>query len=200
MADGTSGVVLAGGAGRRMSGLDKRAVLVDGRPLLTAAVTAAAAVCDEVLVAASDARPPASVPGARPVFDRRADAGPLAGVEAGLVEAGHPLVLVLAGDHPRAVPAVLAALLSRLAAADDLQAVVLGTDDGPQPLVGAYRRAGHPVVTRLLDRGERRARALLDELATGVLHAADWHALDPERATAVDLDTPADLAAWRARR
>jgi molybdenum cofactor guanylyltransferase len=200
MVDGTSGVVLAGGASRRMGEVDKRTVLVDGRPLLAAAVEALASVCDEVLIAAGAHDPPPAVAGARVVHDRDADGGPLAGIEAGLRAAAFPLVLVLAGDHPAAAPAVLADLLARLADDERLDAVVLGTDHGPQPLVGAYRSSAATQVGRLLDRGERRARALLEALRVEVVEVTAWRDLDPRGETAVDLDTPADLAAWRARR
>ena len=200
MGDGTSGVVLAGGASRRMGEVDKRAVLVDDRPLLAAAVEAARTVCDEVLIAAGAHDPPPTVAGARVVHDRAPDGGPLAGIEAGLRAAAFEQVLVLAGDHPAAAPAVLADLLARLTADEHLDAVVLGTDHGPQPLVGAYRSSVADEVGRLLDRGQRRARALLDALRVEVVEVAAWHDLDPGGETAIDLDTPAELAAWRARR
>lgn len=200
MSERASGVVLAGGGSRRMGEVDKRSVLVGGRPLLAAAVDAVAAVCDEVLVAATTQHPPTVGAGPRVVYDRRADGGPLAGIEAGLLEAAHARVLVLAGDHPAAAPPVLADLLARLTAGGHLDAVVLGTDHGPQPLVGAYRRSVAPAVGRLLDTGERRARALLGALTVEVVEVDAWADLDVDRVTAVDLDTPEDLAAWRARR
>jgi molybdopterin-guanine dinucleotide biosynthesis protein A len=191
------GIVLAGGASSRM-GTDKRAVDVEGEPLLRRAVGAVAAVCDEVLVATSRERPVADAFGARVVADVRAGGwGPLAGLEVGLLASRRPTVLVLAGDHPAGAPAVLRELLLRLEANPDVDAVVLGTDHGPQPLVGAYRRTVHHEVTTLLDRGERRARALLDVLDVEVLEEPTWRALDPEGGTAVDLDTPAELAAFR---
>lgn len=197
----TTGVVLAGGASRRMEGYDKRTLIIDGRPLLTAAVEAIRAVCDEVLVATGAGPLPQTLLRAvRAVPDRRPDTGPLAGLEAGLAAATHPVVLVLAGDHPAAVPAVLADLRDRLARDERLHAVVLGTTHGPQPLVGAYRRTSAETVTRLLDRDERRARALLDALEVAVVPVDDWRHLDPALSTAVDLDTPADLEAWRTRR
>lgn len=196
----TSGLVLAGGAGRRMGGHDKRTVLVDGRPLLTAAVEAVITVCAEVLVASGEGPLPQALPAVRTVADRLPGAGPLAGLEAGLEAAAHPVVLVLAGDHPAAAPGVLAALRDRLVGDERLEAVVLGTVSGPQPLVGAYRRTCGAEVTRLLHAGERRAHALLDGLLTATLPVEDWRPLDRTLSTAVDLDTPADLQAWRSRR
>jgi molybdenum cofactor guanylyltransferase len=192
------GVVLAGGASSRM-GADKREIDVGGRPLLHRSVEAVAAVCDEVLVATSQERPLEESYGARVVADVREGAcGPLAGLEVGLLAARRPRILVLAGDHPAGEPAVLRELLVRLEANPDVDAVVLGTDAGPQPLVGAYRRNVHREVTALLDAGERRARALLEVLRIEVLDERAWRELDPEGRTAVDLDTPDELAAFQA--
>lgn len=193
-----SGVVLAGGAGRRM-GRDKRTIEVDGRPLLRRAIDALAAVCAEVLVVGSPRQPDVDLSGARSVFDRRADAGPLAGLETGLIEARHDLVLVLAGDHPGARPAVLHELLARLRASPETDVVALGTERGPQPLVAAYRRDALGRITHLLDGGERRARTVVDVLTATVVAEPEWRSLDPDGATAVDVDTPTDLAAWERR-
>lgn len=194
-----SGLVLAGGEARRM-GQDKRGVAVDGRPLLALAVEAVTCVCSEVLVVASSRQPRTRTHGAREVHDRRPGAGPLAGIEAGLLSARHEHALVLAGDHPGARRDVLSDLLTRLQATAGVDAVVLGTDRGPQPLVAAYRRRVHQVATDLLDRGERRARALLEHLEVVVVDESDWRALDPSGRTAVDLDTPEDVAAWERTR
>lgn len=192
------GVVLAGGESTRM-GTDKRGIEVDGQPLLCWAIEAAKDVCHEVVVATTAHRPVGDAFGARPVTDvREGGCGPLAGIEVGLLAARRPRALVLAGDHPAGRPAVLRELLVRLEANPEVDAVVLGTAQGPQPLVGAYRREVHREVTRLLDAGERRARALLDVLPVEVLDEAVWRELDPEGHTAVDLDTPDELAAWRA--
>ena len=199
MSGHATGLVLAGGASRRMGGIDKRAVRVGGRPLLLAAVEAVRDVCEEVLIAVGDDPPPVALRNVRVVGDLRPGCGPLAGLEAGLAAASHPVIVVVAGDHPAAAPAVLADLRDRLAGDTGLDAVVLGTDHGPQPLVGAYRGSCLGAVSGLLDAGERRARAVLDVLRTEVVATGEWRHLDPQLATAVDLDTPEDLEAWRRR-
>lgn len=190
------GVVLAGGESRRM-GEDKRVVDVGGRPLLERAVEAAKAVCDDVVITTSPHRPVTDAHGARVVEDLREDGGgPLVGLETGLLAARRPVVLVLAGDHPAASPAVLQELVRHLESSPDVEAVVLGTADGPQPLVGAYRREAHVPVARLLEQGERRVQAVLDATPVEVYEESAWRELDPGGGTAVDLDTPEQLAAW----
>jgi molybdopterin-guanine dinucleotide biosynthesis protein A len=74
---------------------------------------------------------------------------------------------------------------------------VLGTDDGPQLLLGAYRTRVLPVVAGLLDRDERRLQALRGALHLDVVAPADWRHLDPRGATAVDVDDAATLEAAR---
>jgi FdhD protein len=201
-----SAAVLAGGSSRRM-GSDKRELVVGGVPLLARAVAAVQAVADDVqVVVGSDddvaalsalVAGAASAAGVPPRWqpDLRPDHGPLAGIEAALAHAAHDLVVVLAGDHPQAVPTVLRALVALLDAHPGATAAVLDDERGGQPLVAAYRRAALPTVRALLDGGERRATHLLDHLDTVVLERSDWRELDPQGATMVDLDTPEDARA-----
>jgi FdhD protein len=198
-----SGAVLAGGRSRRM-GQDKRWLPVDGVPLLARAVAAVAAVADEVQVVTAAPADEAAVAAAvadlptatvRWQGDQRPGEGPLAGIEAALAGAQHDVVVVLAGDHPAASPAVLRALADLLEVHRDADVAVLGSERGPQPLVAAYRRAALPRIRAVLDAGERRATRVVDHLATVVLEPHAWQRLDPSGATAVDLDTPEDLRA-----
>jgi FdhD protein len=194
----TSGAVLAGGRSRRM-GTDKRRLTVSGRPLLTRAVDALReAVGDVVVVAAAgDGTPLATlVPGVPIVSDLEPDQGPLGGLVTALSEADADVVVVVPGDHPALSPAVLRTLATTLIADPHLQAALLATDRGPQPLIGAYRTTAAGQIQDLLDGGERRARALLDHLVTTAVPASCWQALDPSGATATDLDTPDDVAAF----
>lgn len=217
------GAVLIGGGSRRM-GRDKAELHVGGATLLVRAVRAL-----EHAIGAGGT--PVTVVGphpdvARPVrphggpalpqlpagthwaTDLRIDAGPLAGLEAALASAtaAEPVaeaVLVVGVDHPWLVPGVLARLVTRLRAAEPTTAgVVLGTADGPQPLLGAYRTTALATVAALLDAGQRRLRSLTDHLDIEVLDPSAWRDLDPLGATAVDVDDPATLAAataWHAR-
>jgi molybdopterin-guanine dinucleotide biosynthesis protein A len=117
----------------------------------------------------------------------------LAGLVAGLA-ALDPAVeraVVVGGDMPTLVPSVLRRLVDAL---ERREAAVLADTDGPRPLPLAIRRsAGGPAAQRLLDTGERRVRALLEELDVEVLEPSTWHALDPDAATLRDVDIPDDL-------
>ena len=132
--------------------------------------------------------------GARGVSDARADAGPLAGIEAGLLATRlHDRAFVLACDMPRA-SAALGALLIRLCEGHD--AAVPRVAGRAQPTCAAYTRSAASKLTAYLDSGERRATEALDRL--DVVFVADA-ALVREGISLTeldDLDTPADYDAF----
>jgi molybdopterin-guanine dinucleotide biosynthesis protein A len=185
-----SGIVLAGGSSRRM-GVDKRLLLVDGEPLVRRVARVVAEAADELIVVVAPGRPLPDAAlaglGARVALDRRADAGPLAGLESGLEASGHELVLAVAADMPWIDARLLCALVARLGETD-ADAVAAVTDRGPQPLLAAYRRAPTLVAaTRLLDAGERRMGALLEALSVVEV--------DADARAATNLNRPGDLVA-----
>jgi len=114
-ARGVSAVVLAGGRSSRF-GRDKLAEPIDGRPLLSYAVEAVRPFATEVLVvvAPGSAPGPAFPDGVTLVHDPVAFEGPLAGLLAGLEAAREPTILVVGGDMPTLVGAILAAMLAEL--------------------------------------------------------------------------------------
>ena len=185
-------VVLAGGRSSRF-GRDKLAEPIDGRPMLDHATDAVWVLAQEVIVVATPGSPLAPSGGVRIVTDPIAFEGPLAGLVTGL-RAHEPTVdrvLVVGGDMPTLVPAVLDRMLQEL---DDHELAVLADDERPRPLPMAIRRsAGLDAAERLLEDGERRLRALLEVLETTVIPAAAWRTDDPEGATLRDVDEPGDL-------
>lgn len=126
------GVVLAGGSGVRLGGVDKASLEVDGRTLLETVLAALADVPEVVVVGAE-------VPTSRPVTWRREDppgGGPAAGLLAGLggFVRRPDLVVVLAVD----LPAVTTGTVARLLAAAEGDGAVL-VDGRRQHLCAAYR-------------------------------------------------------------
>lgn len=187
-----SGIVLAGGLGTRL-GSDKAAAQAAGRSLLHWTVRALAAVADEIIVVAriGQTLPP---PGEHPwriVHDARPEAGPLAGIEAGLAAARHDLTLVVATDMPLLQPALLRAVAAGCRGVDLAMPV---RDGRPEPLLAAYRRACLPLVSSLLDRDERRPRRLLDEAPSRRIAVDDLRAHDATLESFRNVNTPDDLA------
>jgi molybdopterin-guanine dinucleotide biosynthesis protein A len=186
--------VLAGGASRRM-GRDKATMAVGGVELASRVLAAAARVADPVVLVAPEGHPARRL-AARAVADP--GRGPLAALAAALdaLDAGH--VLVLAGDHP----GLRTELLARLVAlAGGGEAVACRRGSRLEPLVAVYQRAPALAAARarLADpAGDRSLAGLLAGLRTLVVEEPQWRPLDPDGRSFVDLDDPADLAAWDA--
>ncbi|GCD44494.1 NTP transferase domain-containing protein [Streptomyces paromomycinus] len=186
-------VVPAGGAARRLGGVDKPAVSVGGRPLL-----------DRVLDACPDAATAVVVgperPTARPVVHAREEppgGGPLAALDAGLRHSTAPVVLVLSADLPFLTGVTVRALLAA-AAADGADGALLRDAEGrDQPLVAAYR--AEPL-RRALD-GVRAEHGALAGLPLRVLSGrlALRRVTGPTAAASFDCDTWEDIEAARAR-
>jgi molybdenum cofactor guanylyltransferase len=186
--------VLAGGASRRM-GRDKATLAVGGVELAARVLAAAAQVADPVVLVAPEGHPARRL-AARVVTDP--GQGPLAALAAalGALDAGH--VLVLAGDHPGLRTELLAHLV---ALAGGGEAVACRRGPRLEPLVAVYRRAPALAAARarLAAPGDDRSvLGLLAGLRTVVVEEPQWRPLDPDGRSFVDLDDPADLAAWEA--
>ena len=187
-----TGLVLAGGRSSRF-GRDKLAERLDGRTLLESAIEGVTPGSTEILVVAAPDAAPDLPAGARLVHDPVAFEGPLAGVAAGLRAARESIVLVVGGDMPTLVGAVIDSMLAALDV-PGVEAAVLAHEGRARPLPIALRR--DPAVATadsLLADGERRLRALTKALETTIIPEATWRALDPYGMTVRDIDTPADL-------
>ncbi|MGW7687571.1 MULTISPECIES: NTP transferase domain-containing protein [Streptomyces] len=126
-------VILAGGAARRLGGVDKPALRVGGRALLDRVLDACRGAGRTVVVGPRR-------PTARPVRWAREEppgGGPVAAVDAGIRQTTAPVVLVLSADLPFLTHETVETLLTGLQGAEG--AVLIDPDGREQPLVAAYR-------------------------------------------------------------
>jgi molybdopterin-guanine dinucleotide biosynthesis protein A len=176
------GVVLAGGAGRRMGG-EKALVELAGRPLLHYPIEALLAVVDDVVVACKEHTPlPDLDPRVEIWCDDDARRHPLLGVTAVLRRAapGGRSILVCAGDMPLVTPAALRSLRD----APDAPAVVARAGGRLQPLLARYG----PAALAVLDAMDP------DEPATRVVERLDPLVVELEDDTvAFNVNAPEDL-------
>lgn len=187
-----SAVILAGGRSSRF-GRDKLAELLDGRPLLHHAIDAVRPLATEILVVGAPGSAPLLPDGVTLVHDATAFEGPLAGLAAGLRAAHEPIVVVVGGDMPTLVGAVLESMVSELDGSG-VEVVVLEHEGRARPLPMALRREpGHAAAGRLIEAGEHRLRALTGSLDARVVPEPTWRGLDPEASTMRDIDREADL-------
>jgi len=154
------GFVLAGGTSSRM-GVDKATLEFCGRPMVEIAVEKLRGFCAEVGIAGNRENLARFAPVAR---EERVNAGPGAGVEAGLKAARQEWALFVPVD----VPLVPAELLRRWcveALRVGMTVSYLGVLN-KQPVFCLLRRERLASFTSLLDGGERRLEVLLNAAAT----------------------------------
>jgi molybdopterin-guanine dinucleotide biosynthesis protein A len=186
-----TGLVVCGGAGTRM-GRDKALLDVEGEPLVLRVARRLAEAADPVLLASGrPGRFGKLASGFAEVADRRLDAGPLAGIMAGLEASPHPLVAVVAVDMPFASPAVFRLLAGLW---DGQDAVVPVTTNGTEPLHAVYGTAALPAFRVALESGPRSLRGLLGSLRVRAVEPEEWRAADPEGRFATNLNREEDLS------
>lgn len=129
-------ILLAGGAGRRMGGRDKAALVVGGRSL-GERVRAAVEGADRVVLVGPER---SWLPGCVATQEDPPGAGPLAAVAAGLAHVTRPVVVVVAVDLPFLTPPQVDALRSALVADPAAEAALAVDDLGrDQLLLAAWR-------------------------------------------------------------
>ncbi len=126
-----TGVVLAGGLGRRMGGVDKGLQELRGKPMVQWVLERFAPQVDEVVINANQNAARYAGFGHRVVPDDIAGfAGPLAGLHAGLKAASHDLVATVPCDSPF-LPMDLVKKLSNALGENDLAVAKTGTQPHP---------------------------------------------------------------------
>jgi molybdopterin-guanine dinucleotide biosynthesis protein A len=185
-----TGVVLAGGASRRM-GTDKALLDWHGRALVDHVAERIRPACAHVLLASGDGRR-LGRPGE--IADAVADTGPLGGLLAGLEAAVTPLVALVAVDMPHANAVVLRALAAVIGEADAAVPLVNGRI---QPLHAVYRTTCAEPLRAYLHDGGRAVMGFLERSQVVTAGGEVWIAADPAGRFAANLNAPEDITGAR---
>jgi len=151
-----TGVILAGGLGRRMGGVDKGLQELRGRPLAAWVIERLAPQVGRLLINANQNGERYAAFGHPVVADAIAGfAGPLAGLHAALSAATTPFVATAPCDSPF-LPGDLVARLSAELTAKKAAIAVARTGDQPHPVFCLCRCDVLPHLTAYLVAGERK--------------------------------------------
>jgi molybdopterin-guanine dinucleotide biosynthesis protein A len=154
-----TGLILAGGQGRRMGGVDKGLQLLRGRPMIEWVLARLAPQVDEVLVNANQNQETYARYGHRVVSDTLGGyAGPLAGLQAGLANARNELVATVPCDSPF-LPADLIERLHAFLMARQADLAVAKTGNQAHPVFCLARRSLLPHLAGFLESGGRKIDA-----------------------------------------
>jgi molybdopterin-guanine dinucleotide biosynthesis protein A len=152
-----SGIVLAGGMGRRMGGVDKGLQPLRGKPMVQWVLERFAPQVAEVIINANQNQDEYRRLGHRVVADDIAGfAGPLAGLHAGLKAAAHPLVATVPCDSPF-LPADLVSRLRENLGDHDLS--VAKTGEQAHPVFALVKRHCMESLEAFLAQGGRKIDA-----------------------------------------
>ncbi len=154
-----TGVILAGGLGRRMGGVDKGLRMLRGKPLAAWVIERLAPQVAELLINANQNLAEYSSFGYRVIPDAIAGyAGPLAGLHCALGAARHELVATAPCDSPF-LPADLVARLHAALTSENAQLAVARTHEQPHPVFCLCRRDVHAHLGAFLENGGRKIDA-----------------------------------------
>ena len=169
-----TGVVLAGGQGRRMGGLDKGLQALRGRPMVGWVLARLRPQVDDILINANQNLEIYRALGYPVVSDEISGfAGPLAGLHAALKAATHPLLVTVPCDSPFLPDDLVARLQNEL---NDNEVAVAKTGEQAHPVFALVRKA--------------LAKNLEDFLAAGGRKIDAWYA--PLKVVEVRFDDEAE--------
>jgi molybdopterin-guanine dinucleotide biosynthesis protein A len=176
-----SALILAGGKATRLGGFPKHTLIVDGHSIFERQCNVLAPRVAEIFVSG------ASIHGYRTVHDARSDAGPLAGITAGLAATQTPWLFVVAGD----MPYLQGDLADRMLAArsENIDAVGIRTAGLPEPLLCVLHARVYEVAARRLASGRFKVSGLLTDEGLAVSWLND---VDPQMLA--NFNSPADVA------
>jgi len=187
--DAITGIVLAGGQGRRMGGVDKGLVELAGAPLAAHVIGRLAPQVATIVINANQNLERYGALGYPVVPDAVGGfAGPLAGLHAGMTSAKTTFVVTAPCDSPF-LPLDLVARLGVALAARDAQLAVAKTFDQPHPVFALVRRDVLPHLASFLEGGGRKIDAWYATIAHVEVN------FDDEAEAFRNINTAAELAA-----
>jgi molybdopterin-guanine dinucleotide biosynthesis protein A len=206
IAEPVTGIVLAGGRGKRMGWRDKAMVELAGRPLAAWVLDALKVATDRQIIVAREKGRLEEL-GVPVVVDQMAPRGPLTGIHAGLKASESDLVIVCACDLPL-VRSDLLVHLARVIGPRHAAVPYVGEGEPPvpgvhstareaglQPLLAAYRRRCIGSLEKLLVGGSAPTIAFVSLLRSVIVPPEEWQDFDPDGRSFFNVNTPEDLTA-----
>jgi molybdenum cofactor guanylyltransferase len=192
-----SAIVLAGGRSARMRE-PKAALRFGSATLLERVVTELKSAFEDIVIvtAPSGDLPMTGGSGIKVVRDEREYRGPVGAIARGLDAARHDIAFGCSCDLPMLSARVAAEMVERLGEYDAVIAEIGGI---LQPLHAVYRRRCAAALRAMEARGEARLHAISAEVRTRRLSEADMRAIDPELASFININSPADYRRALAR-
>jgi molybdopterin-guanine dinucleotide biosynthesis protein A len=191
LANNAGAIILAGGKSTRM-GTAKAQLQIGEGTMLERVTHILHALLDTVVVVGAPHQTFPLIAGQVIwTHDVVGDEGPLRGLQAGLMALPHHVerVFVTGCDTPLLKPAFLTQLFGLC---KDIKAVVPNIAGVPQPLTAVYATDILPVITEMLEDGQRSLQALIRRIDTHFVSEDVVRQVDPDLDSFENVNTPAD--------
>jgi molybdopterin-guanine dinucleotide biosynthesis protein A len=190
MRESTSAAILAGGQAKRLGGLDKSRLVVQGRSIIVRQLDVLQRVAADVFIVAADQARFADLH--LPVhLDREPGTGAIGAIYTALEAARGDTVLTIACDLPFLTAPLLDELVRRAAAADGAW---VRSARGVEPLVACYRRHARTAIQAEIRAGRLRARDLGAVLTMAEISPDDLARYGVPGELLANVNTPDDYA------
>lgn len=184
-----TGVILAGGASRRM-GRNKALMKIGGATLIERVYRTLAALFSDVIIVTNTPQEYAFIP-CRKVPDIYPGQGSIAGLHAGLFSSSTQRVFIAACDMPFLNPELIRLLCS---AAGESDAVIpLNREGLREPLHALYTRTTLPVVQEIIEQGDKSILILLDRVRTRLVTPEGYCSIAGAEESFRNVNTPEEF-------
>jgi len=187
---GYGAIILAGGQGRRLGGVDKARLQVGEKAIIEGQLELLCRKFEGVIIS-SGAKGRYVYPGVCEVVDEQKRCGPVMGLYCGLKASEQERNFVTGCDMPYLNEQVIQMLVEE--SQGDAEAVVAVVNGERQPLTAVYHRRALDKIGKYLERGEYKFMSLLSELEVKEIDEDRIRMVDGELKSFVNINTEADL-------
>jgi molybdopterin-guanine dinucleotide biosynthesis protein A len=137
MVEGISAAILAGGSGRRVNGMIKPKIVIDGEMIISRIISVIRDIFDEIIIVTNTPSEFEEFSFCKIVGDEIVNSGPLGGIHAALKASSNKAVFIMGGDMPfpdrRVIMKVTKAYDNKIC-----DALIPRIDDYMEPLFSVY--------------------------------------------------------------
>ncbi len=190
-----TGIILAGGRGRRLGGVDKAFIRLEKTPMIERVLEVVTEVCDDIIVVSRSHEDYLHYD-VRSVEDLVPGTGPLGGLYTGLKASNSSINFVVACDMPFLNRKFIQYMVDRFGSTD----IVIPRLNGfLEPLHALYSRACIPAIEDNLEAGERKLKSFFHQVSITVVEEHMITPFDPDLRMFTNINNSDDMRAAEER-
>jgi molybdopterin-guanine dinucleotide biosynthesis protein A len=186
-----TGVILAGGASRRLNGLVKAKIVIEGRTIISRIIDIMNELFDEIIIVTNTPEEFKEYSGYKITGDHFLNKGPLGGIHSAMKVASSDAMFVVAGDMPLLEKDIIIRQAEYFFD-NNYDAVIPRINHFNEPLHGIFKKSLLPHLEKYLEKeGDNSILGYLKNTHTGYLQLEDSE--DNKRAF-FNINSPSDIA------